>query len=109
MKKLASILVLVVIGLSFGCVKEDPQASLAIQIVKNSSITRLGFGMTVEQYCISINCDTWKAEKKAEDTYVVTVTGSNNNYAEWEVNVRTQDIAWPKVGVIKNGQKIRLL
>lgn len=51
----------------------------------------------------------WDTEKKAEDVYVITVTGSNNNYAEWEVNVKNKDISWPSVGMIRGGKKVRLL
>jgi hypothetical protein len=51
----------------------------------------------------------WKAEKKVEDVYMVTMTDSIGNYGEWEVNIRTQDIAWPKIGVIRDGKKTRLL
>lgn len=88
---------------------------MAIQIVKDSSIIRLGFGPTIEQYYSSYKDLEWKAEKKMEDLYVVTLTISmrgenyNDNYAEWEVNVRTRDISWPRIGVMRDGKKVPLL
>lgn len=100
---------MLVVILVFGCAKGDPQASLAIQIVKDSAITRIrGFGQTVEQYFMAINKHDlqWKAEKKVKNVYVVTMTDSVSNYAEWEVNVKTQDISWPRIGVIRNGKRV---
>jgi hypothetical protein len=109
MKKLPIILMLIVTGLVFGCVKEDPQASLAIQIVKNSPITRMGFGPSIEQYYSYKHDLEWKAAKMAQDVYIVTMTDSSGNYGEWEVDVTTKHISWPRVGVIKDGKKIPIL
>lgn len=100
MRKIIVFCSVLIVALVFGCAKEDPQASLAIQIVKGSSITRLGFGPTIEQYFSYKQDLQWKAEKKVEDVYVVTMIDSSGNYGEWEVNVKTQDISWPSIGMI---------
>ncbi len=56
MRKLSLILTSVLILILVFCTNQDPQASLAIQIVKDSPITRIkGFGQTVEQYFMAIN------------------------------------------------------
>jgi hypothetical protein len=96
------------------CANKDPQAQLAIQIVKDSPITRLGFGPTIEQYYSSYKDLEWTAEKTTEDVYVVTLIISmrkenyNDNYAEWEVNVKKRDISWPRIGVIKDGKRVHI-
>ena len=103
---------LLMLALVFGCIAaQDPQANLAIQIVKESPITRMGFGLTVEQYFMAINKQDlkWNAERKVEDVYIVTMTDSSGNYGEWEVNIKTRDIAWPKLGVIRDRKKVRFL
>ena len=53
MKKIIVFCLVLMVTLVFGCAiaEQDPQANLAIQIVKDSPITRIkGFGQTVEQY-----------------------------------------------------------